>query len=155
MIRLSSSSAPPRRWRYCCANSGPCEPISPASTATAKANLRANIGCPIRLPKGIAVSGAAVERPWRRGEFLPPIEWRYGDKAARGAARPWADLRTALTLVVRTVIGGHSHRRRHHIRPGLTRRLRGQGRPRHRGRARRTAHDLVAAGAEARARRAA
>src|SRR5271154_2759483 len=81
-IRLSSSSAPPRRWRYCCANSGPCEPISPASTAIAKANLRANIGCPVRLPEEIAAPGAAVERRWRRGAFLPPIKWRYDAGAA-------------------------------------------------------------------------
>ena len=33
---VSSSRAPPRRWRYCCANSGPCEAATPPRTPAAE-----------------------------------------------------------------------------------------------------------------------
>ena len=32
------------RWRYCSANSGPCDPITPAIKATTTASLRVNTG---------------------------------------------------------------------------------------------------------------
>src|SRR3954471_23419565 len=39
--RPSSSIAPPSRWRYCCANSGPCEAATPPRIPKASAMVRA------------------------------------------------------------------------------------------------------------------
>src|SRR3954462_14488323 len=42
--RLSSSIAPPRRWRYCCPNSGACEATTPPRSPKARPTVRAMRG---------------------------------------------------------------------------------------------------------------